>query len=382
MADVMSQIQTIEDLRRLARRRTPKMFYDYVDGGSWTESTYRANEQDLAKIAFRQRVCVNIEQRSLRSQMAGMDVSMPVALAPIGMCGLMHADGEIHAARAAKMAGVPFCLSTMSICSIEDVAQNVKEPFWFQLYMMRDRAFVESLIRRAYEANCSALILTLDLQIMGDRHKDARNGLSAPPKISPRFVLELIRKPHWCFTMAQTSRRGFGNIVGHVAGVSDVTSLSEWTQSQFDPTLTWADVAWVRKLWKGKLILKGIMDEDDARRAIDLGADAIIVSNHGGRQLDGAPSSISVLPKITHVTGKACDIFFDGGIRSGQDVLRAMALGARGVFLGRAYVYGLGALGEAGVRLCLNIIEREISLTMGFCGQTDINKLSADMLML
>lgn len=371
----MPQIRTIEDLQLLARRRVPRMFYDYAEGGSWTESISRANLADFAKIRFRQRIGVNIETRTLATQIVGLNASMPVVLGPIGMCGLQRADGEILAARAAEASGVPFCLSTMSICSIEDLAHHVRQPFWFQLYIMRDRGFVEKLIMRAHEAHCPVLIVTMDLQILGERHKDLRNGLAAPPKLTPRFLLDLLLRPHWSLEMLQTRRRGFGNIVGHVSGVKDIASLSAWTSAQFDPSVTWDDVAWIRRLWKGKLIIKGVMDSEDARKAINVGADALIISNHGGRQLDGAPSSISVLPKLNKAVGKEIELLFDGGVRSGQDVLRALALGAHGVLLGRAYLYGLGALGEEGVRLCLEIIEREISLTMGFCGKTDIRSV-------
>jgi len=376
----MRTIACIEDLRRLARRRVPRMFYDYADAGSWTESTYRANERALSALCFRQRVAVDIGNRSLRSTMVGQDVAMPVALAPIGMCGMQHADGEILAARAAEAFGVPFCLSTMSVCSIEDVAAHTREPFWFQLYVMRDRAFVERLIARARAANCAALVVTLDLQIIGQRHKDARNGLSAPPKLRLATLLDLAVKPRWTLAMLRTRRRTFGNVVGHVEGVGDMASLEAWTNSQFDPRVTWDDIAWIRRLWDGKLVLKGIMDADDARRAVEVGADAIVVSNHGGRQLDGAPSSISALPAIAEAVGNRAETWFDGGVRSGQDVLRAVALGARGVMIGRAYVYGLGALGEAGVRLCLEIIEKELSLTMGFCGVVDIDAVRDDIL--
>lgn len=373
-------ITSIEDLRRLARRRVPKMFYDYVDGGSWSESTYRSNEIALGKIRFRQRVGVNIESRKLETELLGQRVAMPVALGPIGMCGMQRADGEILAARAAEAFGVPFCLSTMSICSIEDVAGSTTKPFWFQLYVMRDRQFVSRLIERARAAHCSALIVTLDLQIIGDRHKDVRNGLSTPPKMTPRTVCDLMTKPRWCMSILQTPRRGFGNILGHAAGVTDMRSLSEWTNSQFDPTMTWEDIAWIRQLWKGPLILKGIMEREDAQRAVDVGADAIVVSNHGGRQLDGAPATIEVLPDIVESVGNRVEIFFDGGVRCGQDVLRAIALGARGVLLGRAYVYGLGAMGQAGVSRSLSIIEHELSLTMGFCGRTDIETVRRDIL--
>ncbi|HET6377287.1 MAG TPA: alpha-hydroxy acid oxidase [Methylocella sp.] len=376
----MEVITCVEDLRRLAQKRVPRMFYDYVDAGSWTESTYRANERDLAAICFRQRVAVNIEERKLAATMIGEKVTMPVALAPAGLCGMLHADGEILAARAAAAFGVPFCLSTMSICPLEDLAASVTEPFWFQLYVMRDRGFVERLIGRAKEARCQALVVTLDLQMLGQRHKDLRNGLSVPPRLTFANIAGLARKPRWWLGMLRTRRRTFGNLIGHVGGVSDTRSLAAWIEQQFDPQLSWSDIAWIRKLWGGKLVLKGIMDPVDALHAIDAGADAIVVSNHGGRQLDGAPSSIRALPPIVKAAGSQAEIWFDGGIRSGQDVFRAVALGAKGALIGRAYLYGLGAMGEAGVRLCLEIIAKELSATMGFCGAANINAVNAGML--
>ncbi|MCS6996965.1 MAG: alpha-hydroxy-acid oxidizing protein [Casimicrobiaceae bacterium] len=377
----MSLITCIEDLRRLARRRVPKMFYDYCDSGSWTESTYRANEADLQRIQFRQRVAVNLEHRSTRTTMVGQAVTMPVAIAPTGLSGMQHADGEILGALAAKRFGIPFTLSTMSICSIEDVAEATGgHPFWFQLYVMKDRGFVASLIDRAKAAGCSALMLTLDLQILGQRHKDLKNGLSAPPKLTARNVLNMISKPRWCLGMLGTSRREFRNIVGHVKAVTDLRSLSAWTAEQFDPALSWRDVEWVKSRWGGKLILKGIMEPEDARRAVEVGADAIVVSNHGGRQLDGAPSSIHALPAIVAEVGQRIEVHMDGGIRSGQDVLRAVALGARGTYIGRAWLYGLGALGEAGVLKALEIIHKELDLTMAFCGRTDIQAVDRSIL--
>ena len=377
----MAVITCIEDLRLLAKKRVPRMFYDYADSGSWTESTYRSNQQDFEQLKLRQRVAVNIDNRSLRTQMIGQDVAMPVALAPVGMTGMQHADGEILAARAAEKFGVPFTLSTVSICSIEDVAAHTRAPFWFQLYMMRDRDFIGRLIERAKAANCSALMLTLDLQILGQRHKDLKNGLSAPPKPTLANLLNLATKPRWGLGMLGTPRRHFGNIVGHVKGVENMGSLSAWTSQQFDPRLNWADVQWIRKRWDGKLILKGIMDAEDARLAADSGADALVVSNHGGRQLDGAPSSISALPAIVEAVGSRIEVWMDGGIRSGQDVLKAVALGARGTLLGRAYVYGLGARGEQGVTECLDIIRNELDLTMAFCGLTDIDQVDAGILL-
>jgi L-lactate dehydrogenase (cytochrome) len=377
----MRVIACIEDLRLLARRRVPRMFYDYVDSGSWTESTYRANERDLAAIFFRQRVAVNIENRLLQSTMIGENVAMPVALAPAGLCGMQYADGEILAARAAEAFGVPFCLSTMSICSIEDVAANTKKPFWFQLYVMRNREFVERLICRAKDAQCSALVVTLDLPLACQRHKDLRNGLSVPPRLTIANLTDIAMKPKWCLKMLRTRRRSFGNLVGHAGGVDDVTSLLAWIEQQFDPQFTWDDVAWIRRLWDRKFVLKGIMDVDDAHQAIDAGADALVVSNHGGRQLDGAPSSIRVLPAIAKAVRGQTEVWFDGGIRSGQDVLRAIALGAKGTMIGRAFLYGLGAMGERGVRLCLEIIAKELSVTMGLCGVIDINAVDSSILL-
>jgi L-lactate dehydrogenase (cytochrome) len=373
-------ITHIEDLRQIAMRKVPRMFYEYADSGSWTESTYRANEADLQKIKLRQRVAVDIEKRTLRAKMVGMDVAMPVALAPIGMLGMQHADGEILAARAAEAFGVPFTLSTMSICSIEDVAAATKAPFWFQLYVMRDREFIGRLIDRAKAAKCGALVLTLDLQILGQRHKDIKNGLSAPPRPTFANLLNLATKPEWCFAMLGTKRRQFGNIVGHVKGVENMASLGAWTAQQFDPKLSWADIEWIKKRWGGKLILKGILDAEDARLAVDSGADALVVSNHGGRQLDGAPSSIAALPAIADAVGSRIEVWMDGGIRSGQDILKAWALGARGVMIGRAFVYGLGAMGQRGVQRCLEVLGNELDLTMAFCGQTDIHHVDRRIL--
>ncbi|MEK8032574.1 alpha-hydroxy acid oxidase [Ideonella sp. DXS29W] len=377
----MSVITTIEDLRVLAQRRVPRMFYDYADSGSWTESTYRANEADFGKIKLRQRVAVNMEGRSTATTMVGQRVAMPVAIAPTGLTGMQHADGEMLAARAAEKFGVPFTLSTMSICSIEDVAAATTAPFWFQLYVMRDRDFIERLIDRAKAAKCSALMLTLDLQILGQRHKDLKNGLSAPPKPTIANLINLATKPRWCLGMLGTKRRSFGNIVGHAKGVGDLSSLSAWTAEQFDPALSWADVEWIKKRWGGKLILKGIMDVEDAQLAANSGADALIVSNHGGRQLDGAPSSIEALPAIADAVGSQIEVWMDGGIRSGQDVLKARALGARGTLIGRAFLYGLGAMGEAGVTKALEIIHKELDLTMAFCGHTQIDKVDKGILL-
>ncbi len=377
----MPVITNIEDLRVLAQRRVPRMFYDYTDSGSWTESTYRANASDFQAIKLRQRVAVNIEHRSTATTMVGVGVKMPVAIAPVGLTGMQHADGEILAARAAQNFGVPFTLSTMSICSIEDIAAATSAPFWFQLYVMRDRDFIERLIDRAKAAKCGALVLTLDLQIIGQRHKDIKNGLSAPPKMTLSNVINLMSKPRWGLGMLGTKRRGFGNIVGHVKGVSDMADLSAWTQQQFDPRLNWDDVEWIKKRWGGKLILKGIQDVEDARIAVDSGADALIVSNHGGRQLDGAQSSIGALPAIVEAVGSKIEVHMDGGIRSGQDVLKAWALGARGTYIGRAMAYGLGALGEAGVTQALAIIHKELDLTMAFCGRTNLRDVDRSILL-
>ena len=369
----MTTVTCIEDLRVLYEKRVPQMFYDYAESGSWTESTLRDNVDAFARIKLRQKVLVNIADRSLASTMAGQAVTMPVALAPTGLTGMQHADGEILAARAAEKFGVPFCLSTMSICAIEDVADQATQPFWFQLYVMRDRDYIARLIQRAKAAQCSALVLTLDLQIMGQRHKDIKNGLSAPPKMTLKNIANIATKPRWAMGMLRTRRHNFGNIVGHVSGVDNMGSLSQWTTSQFDPSLSWEDVAWVKEQWGGKLILKGVMDPEDAYMAVKSGADALIVSNHGGRQLDGAPAALDALPGIVAAVGDDIEIWMDGGIRSGQDVFKAIALGAKGTLIGRAFLYGLGAMGEAGVTHCLQIIEKELDLTMAFSGLSDIN---------
>lgn len=380
MAD-LSKITCIEDLRLIAKRRVPRMFYDYADSGSYTEGTYRANEAEFRKIKLRQRVAVNMEGRSTRTTMVGQDVAMPVAIAPTGLTGMQHANGEILAAKAAKEFGVPFTLSTMSICSLEDIAEHTdRHPFWFQLYVMRDKGFMERLIERAKAANCSALQLTLDLQILGQRHKDIKNGLSTPPKPTLRNLLNLATKPQWCMGMLGTHRRSFGNIVGHVDGVADMSSLSSWTADQFDPTLNWNDVEWIKKRWGGKLILKGLMDAEDARLAAQSGADALVVSNHGGRQLDGAPASIEALPSMVEAAGKDIEVWMDGGIRSGQDVLKARALGARGTLIGRSFLYGLGAFGQEGVSKALSIIHKELDTSMAFCGHTNINNVGTEIL--
>jgi L-lactate dehydrogenase (cytochrome) len=377
----MPVITNIEDLRVLAEKRVPRMFYDYADSGSWTEGTYRANEEDFQKIKLRQRVAVNMENRTTATKMVGLDVKMPVAIAPVGLTGMQSADGEIKAARAAEKFGIPFILSTMSICSMEDVAAHTTAPFIYQLYMMRDREAMSNMIERARKAKCSALVLTLDLQVIGQRHKDLKNGLTAPPSPTIANIINLMTKPRWCLGMAGTKRHTFGNLVGHVKGVSNMKSLSSWTNEQFDPRLSWEDVAWVKAQWGGKLILKGIQDVEDAKLAAQSGADAIVVSNHGGRQLDGAQSSIEALPAIVAAVGDQIEVWMDGGIRSGQDVLKAWALGARGVLIGRAMVYGLGAMGEEGVTKALQIIHKELDVTMAFCGHTNIQNVNTNILL-
>ncbi|MCG3879215.1 alpha-hydroxy acid oxidase [Psychrobacter sp. Ps6] len=379
----LEKMTDIEDLRRVAERKVPRMFYDYVDSGSWTETTYRNNETDFDRIKLRQRVLVDMDNRSLATHMIGEPVKMPVAIAPTGFTGMMWADGEIHAARAAEQFGVPFSLSTMSICSIEDVATHTSKPFWFQLYVMRDKDFMANLIRRAKEANCSALILTADLQVLGQRHKDIKNGLSAPPKPTLTNILNLMTKPQWCKNMLGTKRRTFGNIVGHAQNVEDLSSLSAWTAEQFDPRLSWDDVARIKDMWGGKLIIKGIMEPEDAIMAARSGADALVVSNHGGRQLDGALSSVSALSDIVQAVqaeNSDIEVWLDSGIRSGQDVLKAIALGAKGTMIGRSFLYGLGAYGEDGVRRALEIIYKECDISMAFCGHTDINTVTDDIL--
>ena len=377
----MAVITTIEDLRVLYKKRVPKMFYDYADSGSWTESTYRANSDDFQTIKLRQRVAVNMENRTTATKMVGVDAKMPVAIAPVGLTGMQSADGEIKAAKAAEKFGIPFILSTMSICSIEDIAANTTAPFMFQLYMMRDRDAMARMIDRCKAAKYSALVLTLDLQVIGQRHKDLKNGLTAPPRPTIANIINLSTKLRWCFGMLGTKRRSFGNLVGHVKAVSDMNSLAVWTNEQFDPRLSWEDVKWVKAQWGGKLILKGIQDVEDAKLAVLTGADAIVVSNHGGRQLDGAESSIKALPPIVAAVGDQIEVWMDGGIRSGQDVLKAWALGAKGVLIGRAMVYGLGAMGEAGVTKALQIIHKELDITMAFCGHTNIQNVDEGILL-
>jgi len=376
----MVQILEIADLKKLAARRVPKMFFDYVDSGAWSESSYHANEHDFKQIKLRQRVMVDMSNRSLASTMIGEKVAMPVALSPTGFGGMQYPDGEILAAQAAQEFGVPYTLSTLSICSLEDVAAAAQKPFWFQLYVMRDRDFVKQLIERAKQAKCSALVLTVDLQILAQRHKDLRNGLSTPPKWTINHAKQLLARPRWCIKMLGTNRRSFGNIVGHAKGVSDLSSLSAWTAEQFDPQLQWRDVEWIKKIWGGKLIIKGILDKEDARDACLTGADALIVSNHGGRQLDGAPSSISILPEIVAAVGDKIEVHLDGGIRSGQDVIKALALGAKATYIGRPYLYGLGALGKKGVIRALEIIAQELDVTMALCGKRQVGDISTNIL--
>ncbi|NOD93079.1 L-lactate dehydrogenase [Ruegeria sp. HKCCD4884] len=371
----MPVITNIEDLRRIYERRVPRMFYDYAESGSWTEQTFRENSSDFEEIRLRQRVAVDMSGRSTSSQMIGEDVSMPVALAPVGLTGMQHADGEMKAAKAAEEFGVPFTLSTMSINSIEDVAEQTNKPFWFQLYTMKDTDYVSRLIQRAKDAKCSALVITLDLQILGQRHKDLKNGLSAPPKLTAKTIANLMTKWTWGVQMLRAQRREFGNIVGHVEGISDASSLGAWTAEQFDPSLDWAKVEKLMEQWGGKVILKGILDAEDAKIAAKLGADAIVVSNHGGRQLDGALSSIRVLPEIMDAVGGDIEVHLDSGIRSGQDVLKALALGAKGTYIGRAFVYGLGAMGQKGVTAALEVIQKELDTTMALCGERKVTDL-------
>lgn len=378
----MPVITNIEDLRRIYRRRVPKMFYDYAESGSWTEQTFRENVTDFADIRLRQRIAVDMAGRTTKAKMVGQEYAMPVALAPVGLCGMQSADGEIKAAKAAEKFGVPFTLSTMSICSIEDVAKNTSKPFWFQVYTLKDDDFMKRLFARAKDAKCSALVITVDLQIMGQRHRDLKNGLSAPPKLTLRSMADLATKVPWGLEMMQTHRRFFGNIVGHAKGVTDPTSLGSWTAEAFDPSLDWNRIREFRNWWDGPVILKGILDEEDAKKALDVGADAIVVSNHGGRQLDGALSSIRMLPRIMDAVGDRIEVHLDSGIRSGQDVLKALALGAKGTMIGRAFVYGLGAMGQAGVTKALEIIHKELDTTMALCGERDVANLGRHNLLL
>ena len=376
----LEKITCVADMREVYHRRVPKMFVDYCDSGSWTEQTWHENSADFKQYKFRQKILINMNNRSVAIQMLGQNAAMPVALAPTGLIGMQHADGEILAAQAAEKFGIPYIMSTMSICSIEDVAAATTQPFWFQLYMMKDREFMKQLIQRAKKANCSALVLTADLQIMGQRHKDIKNGLSAPPKLTLGNIINMCTKPKWCLGMLGTKRRSFGNIVGHVDGISNTGSLSAWTTEQFDMQLSWNDVKWVKQQWDGKLIIKGIMEVEDAISAVRAGADAIVVSNHGGRQLDGAPSTISVLEEIVMAVGQETEVYLDSGIRSGQDVLKAIALGAKGCLIGRAFIYGLGAYGEQGVYKVLDIIKKELDLSMAFCGKVNIQDVDKNIL--
>jgi L-lactate dehydrogenase (cytochrome) len=377
----MPVITNIDDLKRIYRRRVPKMFYDYAESGSWTEQTFRENSSDFDRIYLKQRVAIDMTGRNLSTKMIGQDVAMPVGLAPVGLTGMQHADGEIKAARAAEKFGVPFTLSTMSICSIEDVAENTTKPFWFQVYTLKDDDFMQRLFDRARDAKCSAAMITVDLQMLGQRHKDLKNGLSAPPKLTPASVANMMTKVHWGLGMLGTKRRSFGNIVGHAKGVSDPSSLSTWTSEAFDQALDWDRIRVFRKMWDGPLIIKGIMDPRDALEALNVGANAIIVSNHGGRQLDGALSAIRALPAIMDAVGDKIEVHLDSGIRSGQDVLKALAMGVKGTYIGRAFVYGLGAMGEAGVTKTLEVIQKELDTTMGLCGRRDVHDLDRDILM-
>ena len=377
----MPIITNIQDLHRIYKRRAPKMFYDYAESGSWTEQTFRENINDFADLRLRQRIARDMTGRTTASKMIGQDVTMPVALAPVGLTGMQHADGEILAAKAAENFGVPFCLSTMSICSIEDVAENTEKPFWFQVYTLKDDDFMRRLIERAKAAKCSALVITVDLQMMGQRHKDLKNGLSAPPKLTPRSIANMMTKVQWGLGMLQTKRRFFGNIVGHAAGVDDPASLSSWTAQAFDQSLDWKRIEQLIGMWDGPVILKGILDPEDAKMAVKVGATAITVSNHGGRQLDGALSSIRMLPSIMDAVGGEIEVHLDGGIRSGQDVLKARALGAQGTMIGRAFIYGLGAMGQAGVTKALEVIHKELDTTMGLCGHRNIDEVDRDILL-
>ncbi|MCX7960586.1 MAG: alpha-hydroxy-acid oxidizing protein [Burkholderiales bacterium] len=376
----MPVVTSIADLRDMARRRVARAIFDYVDRGSYEEETLRANLADFERIRLRQRVAVNVAQRSTRARLLGEEATMPVALAPVGLTGLNWADGEILCARAAEKFGVPYTLSTMSICSIEEVAAAVSRPFWFQLYVMRDRGFAAELIARAKAAKCSALVLTLDLQIQGQRHRDLKNGLTVPPKLTAKTLLDVLTKPGWALNVLTSRRKTFGNLEGRIRGADNLATLSQWIASQFDPTLSWKDVEWVKGLWGGKLVLKGILDPEDAKAAVSVGADAIVVSNHGGRQLDGTVSSIRALPEIVEAVGGRTEVLLDGGVRTGQSVLKAIALGARGVMIGRAYIYGLGAMGEAGVATALEILRKELDVTMALCGLSDLAQASPAIL--
>jgi L-lactate dehydrogenase (cytochrome) len=376
----MKHITCIEDLRQLHKRRVPKAFFDYADRGSYTEDTLRANSDDLQQIKFRQRVLVDVSKRDLSTTILGEPAAMPLILAPVGLLGMQHGDGEIHACRAAQAAGIPFTQSTMSICSIEDIAAAVQKPFWFQLYVMKDRGFIKSLIERAIAAKCSALVLTVDLQVIGQRHQDIKNGMTVPPEWSLSKLIDFATKPAWVSGVLRGKRRTFGNLAGHLKVSDDITALSSWINSQFDTTLNWKDIDWIRSIWPGKLVLKGILDVEDAEEAAKTGAQALVVSNHGGRQLDGAPSSIEALPEIVDAVGSKMEVMFDSGIRSGMDVMRALALGAKSCMIGRAYAYGLGAAGEAGVAKALDVLAKELTTTMGLCGVNTIAEIDERVL--
>ena len=376
----MKTVTCIEDLREVARRKVPKAFFDYVDSGSYNEETLRANRADLETIKLRQRVMVDVSERSLATTVIGQKISAPFALAPIGLCGMQHGDGEILAAQAAEEAGIPFTLSTMSICSIEQVAEGTSRPFWFQLYVIRDRGFSRDILSRASAVKCNTLVLTVDLQVLGQRHRDIRNGMTVPPEMRLGNIIDIARKPRWALSILKSKSKTFGNLAGRIEGMEDVTSLAQWTNSQFDPALNWKDVEWIKKVWPGKIIIKGILDVEDARTAVKLGADAIVVSNHGGRQLDGAPSSISALPAIAQAVGSDTEVLFDGGIRTGADLLRALALGGRACLIGRAYVYGLGAGGKAGVAKAIDILQKELSVAMALTGTTRVSDVGPQVL--
>ena len=376
----MRTVTCIEDLREIARRKVPKAFFDYAEAGSYSQETLRANREDMQRIKLRQRVLVDVDKRDLSTTIMGEKVSLPLALAPIGLCGMQHGDGEILACRAAQAAGIPFCLSTMSICAIEDVAAAVERPFWFQLYVMKDRGFVRALIERAIAAKCSALVLTVDLQVLGQRHSDLRNGMTVPPEIKIRNLIDIATKPGWAMSVLRGKRKTFGNLAGHVRGMENVHSLAQWIAGQFDPSLSWKDIEWIKSLWPGPLVLKGLLDVEDATRAAKTGAAALVISNHGGRQLDGAMSSISALPRIVDAVGSEIEIMFDGGIRSGQDVMRALALGARSCMIGRAYLYGLGAGGQAGVARAIEILRSELDVTMALTGTNGIESIGRHVL--
>jgi L-lactate dehydrogenase (cytochrome) len=376
----MKHITCIDDLRQLARRRVPRAFFDYADSGSYNEETLRANRADLEGIKLRQRILVDVSARSLATTIVGQKVAAPFALAPIGLCGMQHGNGEILSAQAANEAGIPFILSTMSICSIEDVAEATEKPFWFQLYVIKDRGFSKDILSRAVAAKCNALVLTVDLQVLGQRHRDIKNGMTVPPEIRLKNIIDVASKPAWAWSILNGKRKTFGNLAGHVQGMENVNQLAKWVGEQFDPALSWKDVEWIKKIWPGKLILKGILDADDAKTAVKLGADAIVVSNHGGRQLDGAPSSISALPAIADAVGGDTEVLFDGGIRTGADIMRALALGARACLIGRAYIYGLGAGGKAGVAKAIDILEKELSVIMALTGTNNIKDIGGHVL--